>query len=143
VTTVKKSALESQEGGTHYKDMRIQPVEFIHANNLGFCEATAIKYLCRWRKKGGIEDLRKAIHFVEVLIELEDRAKWAADVEEIKGEAQTWAKAEVKDGPYCFNCDGLAEYCVEAGIVEPFYCCQSCRVAKNISLFNCSLMGRL
>ena len=68
-----QSALTRQEGGSHYKDLPIQPIEFIHANNLGFCEANAIKYLCRWRKKNGISDLQKARHYIDLLIELESR----------------------------------------------------------------------
>ena len=67
------SALEEQVGGGHYKDMAIQPVEFIHANGIGYMEGCAIKYLCRWRKKNGIEDLKKAKHFIELLIDLEQR----------------------------------------------------------------------
>lgn len=63
--------LETQVGGSHYKDLKIQPIEFIHANNIGFCEANAIKYLCRWRNKNGLEDLKKARHYIELLIELE------------------------------------------------------------------------
>ena len=65
------SAFERQVGGTHYSDMAIQPVEFIHRNGIGFSEGTAIAYLARWRSKGGIDDLRKAIHTIEQLIELE------------------------------------------------------------------------
>ncbi len=48
-------------GGDHYKDMKIQVVEFCHLNGIGYMEGSAIKYLCRWRQKGGLEDLRKAI----------------------------------------------------------------------------------
>ncbi len=65
------SALASQEGGSHYKDMPIQPVEFIHKNGIGFIEGCVIKYVSRWRVKGGVEDLRKARHFLDILIELE------------------------------------------------------------------------
>lgn len=68
------SALDSQVAGTHYKLNKIQPVEFIHANNIPFCEANAIKYLVRWRHKGGIKDLEKAKHYIELLIELEQRS---------------------------------------------------------------------
>lgn len=67
-------ALRAQVGGGHYKDMVIQPVEFIHKNGIGFAEGSAIKYLCRWRKKGGIEDLKKARHFIDLLIEMEQGA---------------------------------------------------------------------
>lgn len=66
-------ALETQVGGGHYKDMAIQPVEFVHANSLPYIEGSVIKYVCRWRKKNGIEDLKKALHFIELLIELETK----------------------------------------------------------------------
>lgn len=68
-----KSALETQVGGNHYKDLKIQPIEFIHANNIPFCEANAIKYLCRWRQKNGKQDLLKARHYIDLLIELENK----------------------------------------------------------------------
>lgn len=67
------SALDRQEGGSHYKGLPIQPIEFIHANGIPFCEANAIKYLCRWRDKGGLADLAKAKHYIDLLIELESR----------------------------------------------------------------------
>ena len=65
------SALDKQEGGTHYNKLKIQPVEYIHANNIPFIEGSIIKYATRWKDKGGIEDLKKIIHFAELLIELE------------------------------------------------------------------------
>ncbi len=68
--TFRSSALDVQVGGSHYKDMRIQPVEFIHANGLGFLEGNVIKYVSRWRNKNGIADLEKAKHYIELLIEL-------------------------------------------------------------------------
>ena len=61
---------DKQIGGTHYKSSH-ECWDYIVANNLGYLEGTAIKYLTRWRKKNGIEDLRKAIHFIEKLIEVE------------------------------------------------------------------------
>jgi hypothetical protein len=65
------SALDKQESGNHYKDKGIQPIVYIHANNLGFCEGNVVKYVTRWRDKGGEADLRKAIHYLELLIQLE------------------------------------------------------------------------
>lgn len=65
------SARDKQVGGDHYRSMAIQPTEFIHKNGLGWHEGNAIKYLCRWRSKNGIDDLRKAIHYIELLIESE------------------------------------------------------------------------
>lgn len=67
------SALDVQIEGSHYKDMPIQPVEFIHANQIPFLEGNIIKYVSRWRKKNGIPDLEKAKHYIELLIELEKR----------------------------------------------------------------------
>ena len=62
-------ALDVQEGGNHYKEMAIQPVEYIMANGIGFVEGSVIKYVSRWRAKGGVQDLRKARHFLDLLIE--------------------------------------------------------------------------
>ena len=71
------NALSRQVGGTHYKGCKIQPIEYIHANGIGFAEGTAIKYITRWRSKGGIADLEKAIHTLQLLIELELELKSA------------------------------------------------------------------
>jgi hypothetical protein len=64
------SALNRQVGGAHYRDKGIQPIIYIHANNLGFCEGNVVKYVTRWREKNGIADLEKAKHYLELLIEL-------------------------------------------------------------------------
>lgn len=64
-------ALAVQVAGTHYKEMRIQPVEYIHANNIGYFEGNVIKYVSRWQSKGGIADLEKARHYLDLLIQLE------------------------------------------------------------------------
>ena len=66
------SALLKQVGGSHY-DKPIQPIEFIHANGLQFIEGCVVKYVTRWRDKGGVADLEKAKHYLEMLIELEGR----------------------------------------------------------------------
>lgn len=63
------TALERQVGGFHYKDMVIQPIEFILANELSFCEGNIVKYICRYKQKGGIEDIKKVIHYAEILLE--------------------------------------------------------------------------
>lgn len=66
-------ALDLQIGGDHYKKLKIQPMEYSMANGLDACQHTAIKYVTRFRDKGGIADLRKAIHTIEILIEMENR----------------------------------------------------------------------
>jgi hypothetical protein len=69
--TTGDSPLHMQVGGRHYKKNAIQPVEYIHANSIGYFEGNVIKYVTRWRDKGGIEDLNKALHYLELLIDLE------------------------------------------------------------------------
>lgn len=63
--------LEQQIGGDHYKKMKIQPIEYIMGNGLPFAEGCVIKYVSRWRSKGGIADLEKARHFIDMIIEQE------------------------------------------------------------------------
>ena len=67
------SALQQQVAGDHYKNLKIQPIEYIHANGLPFAEGSVVKYVTRWREKGGLKDLEKARHFLDLLIELETR----------------------------------------------------------------------
>jgi len=63
------SALDTQVGGGHYKDMAIQPLEYILANKLNFIEGNIIKYITRYHLKGGIEDVEKVIHYATILKE--------------------------------------------------------------------------
>ena len=71
LTIVKNEVLESQvynplvaqEGGGHYKDRGIQPLEYTMKNNLSFCEGNVVKYISRYKSKNGIEDLAKVIHY--------------------------------------------------------------------------------
>lgn len=64
------SVNEKQVGGSHYKSKAIQPWDFIAINGIPYLEGCAIKYLCRWREKGGIADLEKAKHYIDKVIEL-------------------------------------------------------------------------
>jgi hypothetical protein len=66
-----KGANSKQISGSHYSDKEIQPWDYIHANNLCYFTGNCVKYVSRWRDKGGIDDLKKAIHYLEKLIELE------------------------------------------------------------------------
>lgn len=66
-----QNALASQVGGDHYSKLAIQPVDYIHKNNLGFIEGCIIKYATRHRDKGKAQDVRKIIHFAELLLRLE------------------------------------------------------------------------
>lgn len=66
-------ANQTQIGGDHYKEKSIQPWDFIAANNLGYFEGNIVKYVSRWKDKGGVVDLKKARHYLDKLIELEDK----------------------------------------------------------------------
>lgn len=65
------SALEEQVGGNHYKSFKIQPVEFIHANELDFLSGNIVKYAARHKYKNKAEDVKKIIHYAKLILELE------------------------------------------------------------------------
>lgn len=65
------SALDKQVSGNHYKDCGIQPIEYIHANGLSYLEGNVIKYTTRHSKKNGRGDIEKAIHYLELILEME------------------------------------------------------------------------
>lgn len=67
------NAFANQVGGSHYKDMAIQPAEYCHFNRIGKLEGDVIAYVSRWRAKNGVEDLRKARHTLDLMIEMETR----------------------------------------------------------------------
>lgn len=64
-------ARKRQVGGKHYTNKKIQPWDVIEANQMGFFDGNALKYIMRYKEKNGVEDLRKAIHYLERLIEME------------------------------------------------------------------------
>ena len=66
-----ENPFDEQAGGSHYLHFNIQPVEFIHRNNIPYIEGNIIKYVCRWRDKGGLQDLHKARHYINLLMDLE------------------------------------------------------------------------
>jgi hypothetical protein len=65
-------ARNKQVGGDHYKKLTIQPTDYIVSNGLGWCEGNVIKYITRWEMKGGLEDLDKCIHYIELIKEREE-----------------------------------------------------------------------
>ena len=69
-SNLSETALDRQVQGDYYKSLKIQPIEFITANNLSYFQGNVIKYVCRYDKKNGIEDLKKIIHYCELQIEL-------------------------------------------------------------------------
>lgn len=67
--------LDLQIGGNHYKKMAIQPVQFIVENNIPWIEGNIIKYICRHETKNGLEDLKKAQHYLDMLIKNHDKGQ--------------------------------------------------------------------
>lgn len=84
------SAKAKQIGGDHYRKLVIQPSEFIYRNQLGWHEGNAVKYITRHRIKGGRQDIEKAIHYLELLLEAEYGPPKPLDLSE----------AELGDTPY-------------------------------------------
>lgn len=73
---VESNPLQTQVGGNHYKDLKIQPIEFIHANNLDFMAANVVKYVVRAKNKNGAQDIRKAIHYCQLILKLDYGEEW-------------------------------------------------------------------
>ena len=67
-----EKALDVQVGGTHYKEYVIQPMEYGQRNKLPPREFSVVKYVTRWRDKGGVQDLIKARHCIDLLIQIEN-----------------------------------------------------------------------
>jgi hypothetical protein len=67
-------ANEQQVGGAHYAVKAIQPWDYIIANNLGYLEGNVVKYVSRWKDKGGVQDLKKAQHYLQKLIEVTEKS---------------------------------------------------------------------
>jgi hypothetical protein len=87
----KDIGLQRQEGGDHYRRFKIQPVEFIIANQLGFLAGNIVKYATRYKFKGGAEDVRKIIHYCELILEFEYSDSERAADELAKPEHQYYA----------------------------------------------------
>ena len=62
-------SFKKQIGGNHYLKYKIQPIDFILQNQLDFCQGCVIKYILRFKEKGGVQDLLKAKHYIELLID--------------------------------------------------------------------------
>lgn len=69
------NANDRQVAGSHYKGRMIQPWDYIAANGIGYFEGNIIKYVSRWKDKGGVQDLEKARHYLDKLIELQNEGK--------------------------------------------------------------------
>lgn len=91
------SALKTQVNGSHYKDMVIQPITFCQKNKLGYAESLAIKYICRHGNKNGQEDIEKAIHCLQLLIELEYGEQEKENPVEDGRNEQDWQKEFVEE----------------------------------------------
>lgn len=69
VTEPYKTSYTHQVGGDHYRTLKIQPIEYIMANDLSWCEGNIVKYITRWKQKGGKQDIEKVIHYAQLLLD--------------------------------------------------------------------------
>ena len=88
------SAYDKQIGGSHYRSLKIQPSKFVIENELLFPEGNVIKYICRHRFKNGKEDLEKAVHFIEMIIERDYPTIPMTEEEEYRNAGITKEEAE-------------------------------------------------
>lgn len=103
------SALDIQVGGDHYKKYKIQPMEYSMANGLDACQHTAIKYITRFRDKGGVADLEKAKHCIDLLIEFERKAEDGAEL--VQKVIEDMARVPPLPAGHCWvlGCENKAE----------------------------------
>lgn len=90
-------ATDKQVGGDHYRKLKIQPSKYNHANNIPFIEGCIIKYATRWRDKGGIEDLEKIKHYVDLLIEFESNPEDTKSIDGSYDAVKGYTKAQLED----------------------------------------------
>ena len=95
------TALNKQEGGSHY-ELPIQPIEYIQANDLGYIEGNIIKYATRHRNKNGAEDIKKIIHYCQLLLELEYGTNYDQKEELRKPDSSEHRKGEKPPKPQFF-----------------------------------------
>jgi hypothetical protein len=102
------SANNVQIGGTHYQNKSIQPWDYIVSNGLGYLEGCVVKYVSRHSEKGGVEDLRKAQHYLEKLIEISttSQAKEIDEMFEKKDNGIVVLKTRKPKAPYGYKLDG-------------------------------------
>lgn len=126
------SAKDIQVGGDHYKNMKIQPMEYILANNIGFAEGSVIKYVSRWRDKNGIDDLKKARHVLDFLIEYQEG--------ELLGGDKTWIEKQYSNPAFQKIMDSLNEFILAGG---ECYLTEHELISKSpLMIYEWAIMGR-
>lgn len=90
-------SLRKQEGGNHYRKYDIQPIEYIIANDIGFLAGNVIKYATRYRDKNGAEDIRKAIHYLNLILEFEYPANAEASGAAIGAQPSRWTPPDFSE----------------------------------------------
>lgn len=113
------NANEIQVAGTHYKDKAIQPWDYIVSNKMGYLEGNIIKYVSRWKDKGGVADLKKAQHYLQKLIEVSEPATMA-DVAE--AEYQDWNTNFLEIGSWRENDTREIAFLYKGGYKYPVLC---------------------
>lgn len=124
-----ESVLNTQYGGEHYKGKVIQPIEYAHANNLSFFQGNVVKYVTRYKDKKGAEDIEKAVHYLQMILEFEYGVKTSFKKEEDISEQECvdyhqklWKEGTIqpqseveqeeprKQKLWCETCEGVGHY---------------------------------
>lgn len=93
-------ANKNQIGGSHYKGAKIEVWDFITANEIGYLEGNAIKYLARWKRKGGVQDIEKALHYVQKLLEVAKTAQADAVLSAIESVVEDILTNDIERAPH-------------------------------------------
>lgn len=130
-----KEMQRKQIGGDHYQKMKIQPVDYIVKNDLGYMEGNIVKYISRYNYKGGLEDLKKAQHYIEMLIEIEIDEIMESVSEELK-------KASIKNDLESINNkrdeENDQEDSDEPDVEEWLFGLSNCTAKKTCTSVNCT-----
>lgn len=115
------NALQKQVGGSHYKNMAIQPAEYCQKNNLNHLESSVVKYVSRHRQKNGREDIEKAIHCLELLLTIDYPEPISEDVSQYPvTKNETFSKFVAKVGEQLPEGKSLAEFLNEEADKDNF-----------------------
>lgn len=112
---------KEQIGGNHYSKMKIEPIQFILANDIPFCEGNVIKYICRYKDKDGIQDLLKAKQYIDFLIEeqREIEANYEEAINDMNKEAEKYKNKNVVTSGYLRKADEKNATITWASSTEP------------------------
>lgn len=130
-----KEMQRKQIGGDHYQKMKIQPVDYIVENDMGYMEGNIIKYISRYNYKGGLEDLKKAQHYIEMLIEIEIDEIMESVSEELK---KALIKNDLESINNQSNASNNQDNSEDPDVEEWLFGASNCTAKKTCNPVNCT-----